>query len=53
MVNYSRYEKGIFIRYRICDECGYKVQSAEIPYELYSGIRQFIELIRNISKVID
>jgi protein-arginine kinase activator protein McsA len=52
MVNSSRYENGVFVRYRICDKCGYKVQSAEVPYELYSGIKQFIELIRDISKVL-
>jgi len=52
-VKYSTYEKGIFIRNRVCDSCRHTSKSAEIPYEVYMGIREFIIMIKKMISLVD
>ena len=51
-VKNSRYRNGLFIRTRVCDSCGYKTITVEIPYEMYRGISGFIESFRKMFKTV-
>jgi transcriptional regulator NrdR family protein len=51
-VKSSRYKKGIFIRSRECINCGYKITTAEIPYELYDGLVSYAEVIKRINSLL-
>jgi len=48
----SRYKNKQFIRRRLCDNCGHRVTTVEIPYETYSGILGFVDSFRSLFKTV-